>query len=298
LADKSSRLAKKTADLIICARKTKGLTQADVTASLGIVQSTLSRIESNKLIPSVFLWLELAELLDIPADSLKYGVLDKLSEIEITSSKNENGFVLPSKYSKLKCFKVRFILPLIRYIEEQLSEEDYLALLKYFKINKLFFVKLDNQLNLNFLDEFLIYLKNEHKFTNEMLKESMRGINLIEAHGFLTTEFKKANDSVTLISTYISNILKYQNFYIFKVERSDANTINLIVKNNPVLGKAFKAASSELIEYITKQVEYTLEFLPQAMSQCLKKQFGPVRIEKSPYVGNFKETLYKISLLN
>jgi transcriptional regulator with XRE-family HTH domain len=51
-------------------RKHRELSQKDVAKALGITQSTLSKMEHGKLIPSAVQWYDFCQLTKIPMDSL------------------------------------------------------------------------------------------------------------------------------------------------------------------------------------------------------------------------------------
>ena len=51
-------------------RERKKLTQAELAAKIGVMQSTVARYESGERLPSVFVALKIAEILDCTIDDL------------------------------------------------------------------------------------------------------------------------------------------------------------------------------------------------------------------------------------
>jgi DNA-binding XRE family transcriptional regulator len=74
-----------TAGIVETARRNAGMTQKDLANSLGVIQSTISRIEKGILSPTLFHWIEMCELLKIPQDAISVGYLDHASTTRIKS---------------------------------------------------------------------------------------------------------------------------------------------------------------------------------------------------------------------
>ncbi len=252
------------ASIIICARKMKRLTQSDVTKSVGLAQSTLSRIEAGILVPSVFLWMDLTDLLDIPVDALRYGVLDGMSKTEIRSGIFENGFKIPRMYAKEKCIKVREIAPIIRYIASKHGEKKAKRMLKELGIDKDFFVCYDNQFNLSLVDDLLLYLRDAFGFRIEDINEVVElGMCDQYIHGRLAAEYKTAESTVELLQKFFKNIPLYHTLY--RQELTMVNDKEMIVSYipNPVVYDQVKGLSDYSREFLELYKREFIKNLPQ-----------------------------------
>lgn len=262
--EQSMREGKIAANIIICARKMKRLTQSDVTKSVGLAQSTLSRIEAGILVPSVFLWMDLTDLLDIPVDALRYGVLDGLSKTEIRSGIFENGFKVPRIYAKEKCIKVREISPIIRYIVSKFGDKKAKKMLKELGIDRDFFTCYDNQFNLALIDDLVTYLRDAFAFqANQMQELIEHGMRDLHVHGRMAPEYKNCENSLELIHRYLKNIHLYHTLY--RQELTSVNERELLVSYipNPTVYDQVKNCSQFTRDFLREYKRVYLENLPQ-----------------------------------
>lgn len=262
------RSEKIAARVIICARKMKGLTQNDVTKRLGMAQSTLSRIEAGILVPSVLVWMELTDLLEMPVDSLKYGVIDYVSDTELRSGNVENGFKIPNKYSQLKCLKVRGILPLMTFVREKWGVDAFEKVCKVMKVDKDFFTCLDNQLNLKFLDDVVKYIVNNFGFDPNMMDEVFENMKLPELHGRLFEDYQGLKSKIEIVKLYLNFLTKYQVLFFNEVNQSELSELDIKCKVNPIL-----AQDLEKCNKITR--DYLSMFHKKGVSKLAALNFAP-----------------------
>ncbi len=267
-----------TAQIIISARKMLGLTQNDIADNLKIAQSTISRIEAKKLIPSMFLWMEISELLDIPYDSIPMGYLDKEIDAEIATGRNENGFLIPLKYSTNKCIKVRKLLPLVQFICDKWGKEKFEALVGKLRVNKNFFINLDNQLNVAFMHDFLELVEEEISLNDENIAEIANYLSCMKSHGRLARSYQNSHEHITLLKKYIKNSAKYQAIFNYKIESSSTNSLTVTIKKNPQIQTTHK----------------TLKFFEIMQENSFKKVHLIKKTEHSSQI----EVVKKYSLLN
>lgn len=298
----SEKYKKITADIIISARKRKGLTQADVARHLDIAQSTISRIEAEQLTPSVFLWFEIAELLEIPVESIKHGYLDKKTKSKIESGKNENGFLIRTKYSKLKCVKVRTLLPLAYYIIDTWGQETFEEILKELGVERSFFTNLDNQVNLMFINDFAQTLKKRYSVNLGTMKEISNYIKLAKSHGSLAQEYLNAGSHIELLQKYIKNTSMYQSFLDFELnEIGDGKKIELIITPTEQIKKPLKNKYKDLIPYIELLQEENLKYFSLFKYNNLTIGNDNCSIElvkKSSLIDGDKNIRYELSLVS
>lgn len=258
--DYSEKYKKITADIIISARKKKGLTQADLSKHLNIAQSTISRIEAETLTPSVFMWFEIAKFLEIPIESISDGFIDCESDSEIETGKKENGFVLKAKYSKLKCLKVRSLMPLIYFIIDKLGQDSFEKIVEEMKLDRRFFVNLDNQVNLTFLADLIKILDEEHGITIGSIGEIGEYVPLEKSHGNLSIKYKHANDYAELLKVYVENATKYQSFFNLSIEPTFSGSLMLTFTPADEIKKQLSTKHKNLVPYLEHMQEETLKY--------------------------------------
>ena len=252
------------ANIIICARKMKRLTQSDVTKSVGLAQSTLSRIEAGILVPSIFLWMDLTDLLDIPVGVLRYGVLDNMSKAEIRSGIFENGFKIPRTYAKEKCIKVREISPLIRYITIKHGEKKTKRIFKELGVDKDFFVSYDNQFNLRFADDLLLYLHNAFGFQASDIKDVVElGMCDQFVHGRLGADYAASEGTVELLQKFFKNVSLYHSLYRQEMVLVGDKEMIVTYTPNPVVYDQVKALSDFSREFLHVYKRELIENLPK-----------------------------------
>ena len=284
-------LRKITANIIIAARKKRGMTQDDVSRALNIAQSTLSRIEAEKLVPSVFMWLELCQLLDIPLDAILSGYLDKESNVDISSGKLENGFLLPLKYSDVKCIKVRMLAPIMQFIQDKWGVKAYEKMCKYLHVNRSFFVNMDNQVNLRFVEDLLRYLSTNFQFEDSQIKEMAKLASEQKYHGSLAKQYLSASDQLTMLKRYINNAAKYQHVFLIKPETQEKTTLSFTLRPNPQIRPMLTQKLQTFIEQMLDESLRQVATLPFKGGQIRASE---VQIQRKEEMDH---TLYQLSVL-
>lgn len=277
------REARIAANIIICARKMKRLTQSDVTKSVGLAQSTLSRIEAGILVPSVFLWMELTDLLDISVDALRYGVLDDMSKAEIRSGIFENGFKLPRMYAKEKCVKVREFSPVIRYMSNKHGHKKTKRILKELGVDKDFFACYDNQFNLSLLDDIILYLRHAFGLKVEDINEIVEHGMLDQyVHGRLAPDYKAAESTVELLQKFFKNVSLYHTLY--RQELTMINEKEMVVSYipNPVVYDQVKALNDFTREFMDVYKRAFIANLPQMTFGKNASLYERIEVTKEP----------------
>lgn len=214
-----------TGGIVETARKDAGLTQGELSDAVGVIQSTISRIEKGVLAPTLFHWIKACEVLNIPEEALSVGFLDRNTVTKITSGIKEGGYTLPKTYSDLKCIKVRNYLPLFCYIEEEFGEDTLQKIISDLKFKPNFFLNLDNQVNLNFADDFLITLGKYQKVDGRTMGRIVHYVASPKSHGVLSRHFNNASDQLDLMDRYLRNITKYHRVFFLENYHCDEDKI-------------------------------------------------------------------------
>lgn len=281
--ENSMREEKIAANIIICARKMKRLTQSDVTKSVGLAQSTLSRIEAGILVPSVFLWMDLTDLLDIPVDALRYGVLDGLSKTEIRSGIFENGFKVPRIYAKEKCVKVREIAPIIRYIVSKFGDKKAKRMLKELGIDRDFFTCYDNQFNLALVDDLVTYLRDAFSFTPAQMSDLVEhGMRDQFIHGRMAPEYRHCENSLELVQKYLKNIQMYHTLYRQDISAVSERELVITYTPNPTVFDQIKNCSQFTREFLCEYKRLYIENLPQMTFSKNASLYEKVSVTEMP----------------
>lgn len=205
-----------TGKIVETARKDAGLTQGELADSLGVIQSTVSRIEQGVLAPTLFHWLEMCKILNIPEEALHIEYLDRNTTTKISSGIKEGGYTLPKAYGPLKCIKVRNYLPLFTFIREEFGEETLQQIFADLKIKTNFFLNLDNQLNLQFPDDFLNALAKYQKVDGRTMGRTLKYVASPKSHGVLSRLFNNASSQLDLVDRYLKNITKYHRVFFLE----------------------------------------------------------------------------------
>jgi transcriptional regulator with XRE-family HTH domain len=76
---KADQISRRICELFRAERKARGITQVELSESLGISQATLSKIENHETEPGVVVWLRFCAMFrlsaDLPLDRAKYDQL-------------------------------------------------------------------------------------------------------------------------------------------------------------------------------------------------------------------------------
>ncbi|WP_044557385.1 helix-turn-helix domain-containing protein [Halobacteriovorax marinus] len=139
--------------IILSARKKSGLTQSEVSKKTGITQGTLSKIESYQCSVSAKHWFLLSKLLDIPADSVWSGVIERKGRPRLQTT--GNPFKLPKKYLNEANTSVREIAPIIKIICEKFGKAEFESFIRSQKVSDLFFIDYSNLINSQFVMDLM-----------------------------------------------------------------------------------------------------------------------------------------------
>ena len=198
------------AGILNCARRAKHLTEAHAAGRIGITPAEYVKMESGTLEPTVFQWSQLTELFDIPKDALKYGFLDRQTVAEIRSGRVENGFHLPQRYSDYKCLKVRALLPVLQYIGDKKGGVFLSRTLHELDMEENFFMSLDNQIGLRFLEDLLCIVFPEEDLDYPVLEVICAYSASVRSHGTLSLAYKDAGSGIELIRQFVRHSSRYQ----------------------------------------------------------------------------------------
>ena len=283
--------------ILICGRKMRGLTQAEVAGTIEVNQSTYSRMEANSLVPSAFQWNKLSDLFEIPLDALKYEYLDKTTIAEIRSGSIENGFTLPDRYSSMKLFKVRDFLPLFQFIKTELGELFLYKAIDRMEIDRDFFTSLDNQVNFNFLGDILKLVGKDGVVAMDVVTEIARYLSLPESHGALACVYSRATSQMDLIKKYVENSAKYQTMFIYEIQREHGKSVDLSIQLNHQLSSIIQDHDSMTLSFIEDFRELALKkFSLFEFEGGAKRPSKEIKLkEKESIYWNDDRTLYRLT---
>jgi|GEM_PF-3326353 len=210
-----------TAGIVETARKNAGFTQGELADKIGVIQSTISRIEKGILSPTLYHWLEMGKILKIPEEAVNIGYLDRCSITKINSEAKEGGFTLPAAYRPLKCMKVRGILAHLTFIEEKFGKEFLKKIFLDLKMKPTFFLNLDNHVNFNLTEDILEIVGKYHKIDGRTQGGIVSYAASEKVHGVLARFYRNASDQLDLVERYLKNISKYHRVFCvskYKIE--------------------------------------------------------------------------------
>jgi transcriptional regulator with XRE-family HTH domain len=211
------------AHIIYSARKRKGITQAEIARTTGITQGTLSKIESAVCSVSAKHWFLLSDLLEIPTSSVWSGYIDRGIKPRFETVKN--SFKLPKTYYENAFSTVKEITPFLIYIERAFGKEKLEAYFKEKKLNKYFFVDLNNKINFLFASDLLLGFYSPEEINVSLFEKIAAIAQEPVYHGVHKEVYEKKNTAMSRLKALIENIAFYQTAYRFKVISKTATEI-------------------------------------------------------------------------
>ena len=213
--------------LIFTARKRKGYTQAFISKETGITQGTLSKIESGVCSVSAKHWFLLSRLLDIPADSVWSGLIDR--GIKPAREVEKNTYKLPKKYYQNAHSSVKEIISILEYVQRKEGVLKFEAYLASLGIPEYFFYDLNNKINFLFAVDLL-----NHFYPNQVDEKLYSEIALLSKedifHGVHSVEYKKKNTALNLLRAYVENAAYYQDGYKYKIVNRDSDSLEFVME--------------------------------------------------------------------
>ncbi len=248
-------------NLILCARKELNLRQSQIARDIGVSQATYSRIEKGNISLTVYQWSRLCQVLNLPIEAVNYKYLDRKTIAEIRSSATENGFLLPSRYVRSRCLKVRFLLPLFYYLVQIHTREELFETFHKMNLNPSFFYNLDNQVNLKMLEDILLNFGLDKKMES-ITEQIIKKFKLPESHGNLFHIYKNSKNSLDLISCALDNLNKYQQLFLYTIIKSSKNELVFNIEKNCLLIKSMASCNEPTVYFLDKYKTSILENLP------------------------------------
>lgn len=236
-------------DLVKCARMNLKVSQIDLAKIINCSQSFISKIENGSLVPDAFQWMVLSDFLKFPADSLRYGYLDKGILIKPRDDKRESGFALPKEYQKGRAANLKFIAPLIETLEEVKGENYYRDFLKNQSIDPAFGVNFSHQINYNFFEKTLSETSSSLPSDQELGILCANKFAQERSHGIFWQSYKKQKSSLKSIEIYIRNMKSYQSFWNFEFENITKSKAKIKIKPSNILEEVSTKTNDFLNEY-------------------------------------------------
>jgi DNA-binding XRE family transcriptional regulator len=244
MAENSSQLRRRSAAVFRSARKGAGFTQQDLAKILGIRQGTISKIEDGQLLPDLFAWLHLAELVQIPERSIERGYIDglRVTPISIQESRRVGRFKIPPRYAHHQGTSVKISKPAVIFAEQRLSREEFESLFDELRVDPDYFTDLRHLLNTKFtwdLYEKLIargvLKRDDVEYLADIAGQPECNGNLLESYASSTTLEE-------LVTVFRSNYRYYDVEHAMAVEGTSTRQIDLVFKARD------QAASFEVTE--------------------------------------------------
>ena len=281
-----------TAGIVESARRNAGYTQKGLAQELGVIQSTISRIEKGILSPTLFHWMEMCEILKIPQDAISVGYLDHASTAKIKSDLKEGGHNLPKKYRELRCFKVRQLLPLINFLRSEFGDEAYIETIKAMGMRPTFFVNIDNQVNLAFLNDLLAQIGNYQTINKKTSRSILRYTSEVNSHGILSNLYRNAQDQMDLMDRYLKNTSKYQRAFNIEINKVSDEEIQFKAEVPEALRPMIMAIGKETEDFLWNFYE---TYLKKFSLFDYKNKLGEsreIRIESTERDNNFSRQVH------
>ncbi len=222
-------------------RKINAMSQVDLSDALGVRQSTVSKIEAGKSMPTLDIVVRFCELTKISPNWFLIGHL----EIEPTENwdtdqrkvfKNEKSFMEEGGT------KIRSFAPILGYMQEKLGYEGYEKFLKDMGLDPDYLINWDSEVHMSAFLEIIQKLRTRElaNFT-----EISAFFNDKKTHGLLAKEYLDSKSVESVIKTYIQNQKKYQrNFSLYVEKEENMTNVQLHLKSS------YKETVSSYVESI------------------------------------------------
>ncbi len=283
--------------LIQAMRIYSNMNQQSLAERLNISKHELALLESNEQSPSLDLWCHVMDHFGLPIDASRYGYIDFESIISIRSGIEENGFLLPLRYSQRKCIKVRELLPLLNFTANRYGEKILTKIMEDLHVSPLFFHILDNQINVFFLADFLEKLQSMAGVLNTDYANVADYFANEKLHGSLAQLYRHCTTEKELVQTYLSELDKYERVFKYDLEALHENNALLvhINYNSAELEDDLFEAGAETQVFLDEYREAKIMRLSQfpVNKKEINNRLLSLSEVSSVYKGD-SETVYKI----
>ena len=230
VADSEAVVRKRISALVRAARKQKNLTQLDVARSLGVSQSSVSKIEAGLVTPSVIFWCEFCKLAEIGSQEVyESGYIDQRHLIELSSGERVGKFRLPRRYCFQRGSTVRASMPLINYFKMNYGERELIRYLESVQIDPDFFIVLNNSLNIQFNLDLLALLLEKGGLTGAGLEALTRPLRQPAMHGNLHRLYDAADTEKKLLSSFLQNIGHYEVNFDYSLQSESRQGLDVAI---------------------------------------------------------------------
>ena len=232
VSDKEIRV--KTATIFRAVRKMRCLKQSEMAKELGVVQGTISKLESATLIPDAGLWYKFCTAMGISAD------LTYRSGYVFTNHSGEkvkNIKFLSGKMAKSRnLIRVKECLPFVKAIKNLGKQEEFSQYMKENKIDSDIFV----------IPNCFIPLK-ALSFTFDFLDEQLKLNNYkSEARSLFIEDFEYIANNATNLNKLIQNLEQIGD--VFKYKLSEGK-LHLTISDTLEFAKTDELFLSSYLEY-------------------------------------------------
>ncbi len=244
------------------ARKRLGLTQVQVAQQLEVTQGSISKLEKGLYVPDIFLWLKFTQMAKIPVRSCEWGYIDWLDapkKIELTTAKKVGRFDIPQKYAEAQGQSIRSLSPILTYSTQNLSSKQSEKIFDSLDLDSDFFVDYRNQINAQFLYDYVDQLFNKADLKEKNLDEITDLAVSPFCHGNIFSAYTQAKTTEELLATYIDQVPYYHCDFDYTLSKSESKTgaydLSLTAKEHM---SKFQA-SNEVVDFLTEFQKRFLE---------------------------------------
>ncbi|HLE12421.1 MAG: hypothetical protein A2504_01425 [Bdellovibrionales bacterium RIFOXYD12_FULL_39_22] len=264
--------APKVARMVRCARKLSGLTQKEVCSNLRISQSYLSKIENGINVPSVVFWAEFCQLTGVNMDSVINGYLDDMTFSQVESGRISSGIEIPQRYSYLRSMKIRGLNTLIFFAKNLMGNDGFEKTVTEMGIDPDYFCNYDNQLNINFLTDFLQKIKKSATEASVDTNNIFALVKQESIHGNFAKKLFSDNDPISLIKRLVRNAKKYESNFSYEILDESKNKLVFSLTPEGHLAefkKNFSDNEDVFLSYLSK--DYLNSFIVDKSSAAINE---------------------------
>lgn len=215
-------------------RKQYKLQQEELGQIIQMSQSKISKVESGKLVLSLSAYTKMCLEFNIPLDSYLVGHIDSSKEVDYTSNQSrDHGFKLSRDCLDFPTIAVREIYPFLEFTKHTFGEAYLHRKLKEFKVDDLYFYKLDNLIGPKFLANFSSNILEEKNISLSDVFES-EIFSRPSSHGALYHKINAQHDLPIVLDSFCHLSLLYDANFERNLEiNEDQSELKLVMKATP-----------------------------------------------------------------
>jgi len=251
--------------IISSIRKTKKLSQKEMSKVLDVTQSTLSKVEKNKLGLDAYSWVKLCEEYNVDPNCIVSGYLDFYSAESFTNQLSSDvkvgKFLIPDEYAYLKGTFIRDIFPFLEFFKIQIGKNKLNDFIQSKNVDPDYFRILSHSINIQFLYDLINVILSEYTGNqNELTELITHNISNKVMHGQDFKLYKSGLAPKVFFNKMFKNIRKYDLNFDYHLNHDSNESINIEISKGDHLYYFDKERNKDADEFL---FNYRIQYIKQ-----------------------------------